>query len=206
MVEIKKTIKKKIREDLRTFDEHTAKTIIESTWSTRKVKRALANGRNLLPELANEKGEKISDRNRIAEMVTSFFSALYKDHRGLGNHPPEWRKLVEKGSQIPPITKSEVVKTIRKVKVSSAPGPDSISNEVLLDFGEVIAGPLAGLFNSILTLGYPPKQWLLSEIILIHKKGSLLDINNYRPVSLSSCIQKIFMVILKNKCYNCLDA
>lgn len=62
LIQLKKTIKKKVREDQRNFNELTAREIIESTWSTRKVKRVLANNRKLLPKLLKEKGEAISDR------------------------------------------------------------------------------------------------------------------------------------------------
>lgn len=112
--------------------------------------------------------------------------------------------IVEK-SQLSPFTKRDVLKMIKKAKVDSAPGPDGVNNETLCIFGEVIAHLLTCLF-SILFLGSPPAQWLESKIILIYKKGSFSDVNNYRPISLSLYILKIFMVIPKNKCYNRLDA
>ena len=33
-----------------------------------------------------------------------------------------------------------------------------------------------------------------------------MDVNNYRPISLASSIMKVFMSLLKNKCYKELDA
>lgn len=65
---------------------------------------------------------------------------------------------------------------------------------------------LTVLFNGILSSDLSPEQLYLSKIILINKKGDRADLNNYRPISLTSNICKIFTEILKTKIYNILDA
>jgi hypothetical protein len=47
-------------------------------------------------------------------------------------------------------------------------------------------------FNLILDSGKYPSNWRKSFIILIHKAGDKLDINNYRGISLQICIAKLF--------------
>jgi len=78
LVELKKLIKKKIQEDLKSYNEQVAREIIESTWSSKKTKKALSLGQNLLPRIKNKEGEEISDRDKIVEIATNFFENLYK--------------------------------------------------------------------------------------------------------------------------------
>lgn len=71
---------------------------------------------------------------------------------------------------------------------------------------EVLEGPLIKIFNMILEEKEIPNQWKLAEIMLIHKKGNQNDIENYRPISLTSNVRKLFMKIIKNRIYNTLDS
>ncbi len=107
---------------------------------------------------------------------------------------------------MPYIKISEVDKTLTILKSNRAPGPDEIENETLKLLKSIIIKPLTSIFDYILPSGVPPKQWYLSEIILLHKKGDRTDINNYRPIRLSSNISEVFMKILKQRIYNTLDA
>jgi len=50
LVELKKLIKKRIREDIRRFEETIISDIIEDTWSTRKTRKALTGGSRSSPK------------------------------------------------------------------------------------------------------------------------------------------------------------
>ena len=64
-------------------------------------------------------------------------------------------------------------------------GPDGLINEVFKYFRNVIAKVLSKLFNIILLSGSVPKEWADGWIVPIYKKkGSQLDPNNYRGISL----------------------
>ena len=60
-------------------------------------------------------------------------------------------------------------------------------------------GLILKFFNSILTNTWISKEWLTSLITAIHKKGSKDDPNNYRGISLMSCLFKLFLTILNNR-------
>ena len=67
----------------------------------------------------------------------------------------------------------------------SAPGPDDMTNKILVELKNEIAKPLAILFRKSLDESRTPADWRLSNIIPVYKKGSKADPGNYRPVSLS---------------------
>ena len=57
------------------------------------------------------------------------------------------------------------------------------------------------LFNSILQNIWISKEWLISIIFPIYKKGAKDDPNNYRGIALMSCIGKLFLTIINNRLY-----
>ena len=51
----------------------------------------------------------------------------------------------------------------------------------------------------ILNTGKFPKSWENGIIIPVHKNGSQFDPNNYRGITLSSCLGKLFCHIINNR-------
>ena len=52
--------------------------------------------------------------------------------------------------------------------------------------------PLTLLFNISYNQGKLPADWKTAHVVPIHKKGKKDDIENYRPISLTSLVVKIF--------------
>ena len=58
----------------------------------------------------------------------------------------------------------------------------------------------AKLFNAILDSGKFPSQWSVGKIIPIYKnKGSAMDPNNYRGITILSCLGKVFTGMLNTR-------
>lgn len=56
------------------------------------------------------------------------------------------------------------------------------------------------VFNIIFDTGILPDCWLAGIIKPIYKnKGSIEDPNNYRPITILSCMGKLFTAILNNR-------
>ena len=71
-------------------------------------------------------------------------------------------------------------------------GPDNLSGQVLKSCAQSIALPLQLIFNLSFKTGSIPSEWKLAHIIPIHKKDDKNDIENYRPISLTCIVSKIF--------------
>jgi hypothetical protein len=98
-----------------------------------------------------------------------------------------------------------VERAIDTQKKDKAPGPDGISNEILLSTRDIISPILANIFNNIFSTEVVPTQWTISNIILLFKKGDKNDISNYRPISLMSNIYKTFSKIILHRITTVLD-
>lgn len=100
---------------------------------------------------------------------------------------------------VPTITSAQVEDAIQAAKVKSAPGHDGISYKALKSLSPSGINYLTQLFNAILKHQYYPEAWKKAIIIPIPKPGKDPHMpGNYRPISLTPCIYKIFKKFLLN--------
>jgi hypothetical protein len=97
------------------------------------------------------------------------------------------------------ITDEEILTAIKKQKNNKAHGNDYILNEMIKSAANKLTSVLVKLFNAILKTGVYPESWNISWITPIYKKGDTLDPNNYRAISVSSCLSKIFTHIINQR-------
>ena len=65
--------------------------------------------------------------------------------------------------------------------------------------GSMLVKPLLKVFNLCLDTGYYPDEWCLGHIVPIYKSGNKGDVKNYRPITVSSCLGKLFSLILNDR-------
>ena len=65
-----------------------------------------------------------------------------------------------------------------------------------------LAVPLTDLFNKSMDEGVFPRLWKMSNVSPVYKKAFRYLKENYRPVSLLSCVSKIMERIVYNALYN----
>lgn len=94
------------------------------------------------------------------------------------------------------IDTEEVIEALKKVSSNKAPGPNGIPNEFLKSIPIEGIEALALCFSEILDKETPPESWGSSLTVMLHKKGSMLDPNNYRPIALLDTLLKLFTQIL----------
>ena len=99
-----------------------------------------------------------------------------------------------------PITEQEIQKAIKNLKNNKAPGHDEIINEQIKNSLSLMAPIYKKLFNIIFDTGIIPESWTIGLIKPIYKnKGDPRLPENYRPISLLSCLGKLFTCVLNNR-------
>ena len=78
-------------------------------------------------------------------------------------------------------------------------GSDEVMNEYLIESIDILSSHICHIFNGIMDSGVFPDKWSEGIIILIYKKGATDDVNNYRGITLLSCLSKLFTTILNNR-------
>ena len=91
----------------------------------------------------------------------------------------------------------DIEEAIKDIDENSSAGPDGIPALFLKKTKESISKPLSILLRKSLDEGKIPNIYKLAYITPIHKGGSKQDPAQYRPVSLTSHIMKIFERVLK---------
>ena len=100
------------------------------------------------------------------------------------------------------VREEEMRTRLRALKVSKSPGPDGIHPRILRELSDELAYPLTVLLNKSLVEGRLPTAWKTAEVRPIFKKGAKSSPGNYRPVSLTSVVCKVFEGFIRDQMYD----
>ena len=92
-----------------------------------------------------------------------------------------------------------VRKLLKDINSNKAQGPDGIHGKILKHCAVGLAYPLSFIFKVSYYSGYIPKEWKMANVVPIFKKGSKGGVENYRPISLTCLVMKVFERIIKEK-------
>ena len=108
-----------------------------------------------------------------------------------GNHTASININHNTGIHSIPITLDTINEQLAHLKCGKSPGLDQITYEMLKYLPISLKKALQSLFIKILITGIFPQAFIEFAVVPIPKRGDLEDINNHRPISLSSCIRKL---------------
>ena len=139
-------------------------------------------------------GNVVADELGMANILNDFFSDVFNrdfcfDGVQLENQSDDFRDCT--------FSRESVVKFLSGIRPHKAPGPDNIYPKILVECAEELADVVLTIFKSSYDSGCVPTDWKLANITPLFKNGSKGDPSNYRPVSLTSVICKIFETFIK---------
>ena len=142
-----------------------------------------------IPPLESETGEIIYTCREKAELFNSFFAK----QSTVDSEDDAVPHIPYVNNEISPLVISSdyVFQILSTLDTSKAVGPDLVHNTILTNCAKVLAPPLAILFNRSINEGKFPKIWKTAHVAPIHKKDEKHKVDNYRPISLLSCIGKV---------------
>ena len=105
------------------------------------------------------------------------------------------------------VTMGELEKQIRKMNNKTSIDEFGLSNMILKNMPYLAKEFFLTIINKCLTVEMLPSRWKTSIIKMIPKKSdNKHDIDNYRPISITPCIMRLFERIILERLKNHLDA
>lgn len=152
-------------------------------------------GFRTISAIKNPNGEKMTGSTEIGNVFRDFYQGLYKaavPPHDLPTQQPNRSAAFE-------VTLSAVEGAVKKLKNKKSAGPDGISNFIIRKLSASIVGHLAFIIRSALALNYFPRSWKIARIIVLPKVKGSLDVGNYRPISMVSCLGKVMERVLQER-------
>ena len=97
------------------------------------------------------------------------------------------------------VTIDDVHRVASHLPERKSPGPDRIPNEFYSTFAQPLAPLLAAVYNRSRKIGRMPKHMNDGLVTLLYKKGTRVDVRNYRPITLLNGDYKILTRILAKR-------
>ena len=108
--------------------------------------------------------------------------------------------------RIPEITTEELRNAISKLKKGKSPDSNGIRAEDIKACDDETREMVRQLFNEIIKRNnFTPDEWKKVKIKVIHKKGDVENVSNYRPICSLLALYKLFSTILYGRLYPMLD-
>ena len=96
-----------------------------------------------------------------------------------------------------PISPDEIMSAVKMLKNNKSPGIDEVLNEHIKCTVQMLLPTYTKLFNIIFDTGVVPENWAVGNILPIYKNKGSADLpENYRPITLLSCLGKLFTSII----------
>ena len=106
---------------------------------------------------------------------------------------------------ITPTAPHEIVDIIDVLKTGKSLGPNSIPIKLLKILSPHISSPLSQIINESFLSGVFPEKMQHAKVIPLFKKGCLVTVSNYRPISLLSVFSKITEKLMYKRLFSFLE-
>jgi hypothetical protein len=195
----------------------------------REVRNSIVVNKTPPPVATDANGDTITEPTAVLRAWLDFSASIASkdltDTQEEGRYDDEYRDEVEERLQWlrrvrahqpnldRVITREEVFRAIRRLRMGSAPGEDGLLADILksaanavgtnkLDDTNAVVDALTLLFNFIFEHEVWPERWSTGTIVPLHKHDSRLDPANYRPITLMAVVGKLFGTVINTRLQN----
>ena len=107
---------------------------------------------------------------------------------------------------VEPLTPVSVYNLIKNISPKKSTDNDGLSMYLISSIAEGICAPLSSIYNLSIETGIFPDKLTISKTIIIHKKGSMTLMDNFRGVSLIPTLSKPLEKYIYNTVFSFLDS
>ena len=187
-----------VRDAKLSFETKLADNIKYDSKSFFAYVRSKSRARIRAGSLLSESGVLIEKSKEKADEFNRYFSSVFS-RENLGDVPlcDGRSRDIENGLEQIVITEERVRKVLRSLRGDKSPGVDGIGPRLLVHMQDEVCLPISILFNKSMSEGEVPEDWRRANIVPIFKAGSRNKPENFRPVSLTSQVCKLFESLMR---------
>ena len=140
----------------------------------------------------------IYDAKEICKMLIEQYNSQFSERSKINTIKDDEINTIEEGDMSDiEFNDDDIARAIDKLKKNSAAGPDGIPAILLINTRNTIKIPLQIILRRSLDEGRIHDIFKEAYVTPLHKGGSKMNPANYRPVSLTSHVMKIFERVVK---------
>ena len=155
--------------------------------------------RENVPNLEKQDGTLTKNDAEKVEVLSQFFKSVYTKEDT--TNIPEFERRTSNTLSSVSVTTDDIRCHLKSLNVNKSSGPDGVHPRLLKECAEELAYPLKRLFDRTMKEGKIPVSWKIQEVRPIFKKGKKSVPGNYRPVSLTSILCKMFETFIRRALY-----
>jgi len=151
-----------------------------------------------IPSLVGQNGQFQCEDAGKARALLDQFTSVFTNDDGISLNlppPPPGAPLLSSITFSP----VDVYIVLSQLPNKTSSGPDEIPQCLLKNLAFHLALPLCTIFNTSLATNQLPNDFLLANVTAIFKKGLHSDPSNYRPISITSAVCRVFERLVKSK-------
>lgn len=147
--------------------------------------------------------ESSSNGLEVCEMFSRYFASVFDNTASDTSNEKTINESYSKNvlSTIT-ITIEDIMIKIKELDKNKCAGPDGIPPSFIKSCQLELVTPLHIIFTKSLRSGTFPKVWKTAHIIPVFKSGDKSNCKDYRPISILSCIAKLFESLVYEHLYN----
>ena len=195
-------IRDAINKTLQYREEQAAAKVKENPKYFYSYAKKFSKKKSNISMLFDEDQNVCSDPKKIADLLQNQFLSVFSD--------PSKTNMEAASFTSPDITNpfsddllefsiSDVIEAIDEIKPNASSGPDELPVILLKNCKATLAIPIHLIWSKSLACGHVPSFYKYSIVSPLHKKDSKALPSNYRPISLTSHIIKVFERIMRKK-------
>jgi ribonuclease P/MRP protein subunit RPP40 len=181
------------------FEKKLAENIKKDTKSFFTYVRSRSKAKPKTGPLLDEHGEDVADTKKMAEIFNDYFTTVFtaEDVSNL----PNVGALGTTEMVLNDITVTEEIvrDKLCAVREDKAAGPDDLLPRFLAAVRQEICKPVCMIFKQSLAEASVPADWKEANVCPIYKTGGKGKASNYRPVSLTCQLCKVFESIVRDE-------
>ena len=192
-------IRESIEEQQREAELRAVLTVTENPRYFFSYAKKFAKRKSTIGPLLDQNKNLQQEPKKMADLLQDQYSSVFSDPYSHNKKSPNFENIQHDILENINFTQKDITDAISEIGTYAACSENDIPAIILKHCKEELSYPLWKMWRESLDTGFIPSEFKNQFITPVHKKGSKAMPSNYRPISLTSHLIKIFERVVRKK-------